>query len=871
MIRVTDVYDEPFLIHLETSHRMEMTSDNRHVVASDGQIITFQVSQRKNTSDPSEKNILVFSRKVFNADAGHFIETCGGEYSVPSSKSALQLVCARCVADVRTGVRLPCVLLRTCKRKSSGSSRLILLLLHPSNVLEPHLKFKVDAETMEDLHITDGPTVLWRQHEKLLYLSSLTSEILTAPIDVSAVLWAGAIEDGACILGITSMRLDGERLAHSSLPNRTLQGKEFILFCIENQKVVPASCLLPHPYASVLRCLEVCAMQNLNGRYETSVIAASGKQLISFHNGVPKQVCQLPTENPSKLQVAYTGQADVLCVLSFPSGDACGIWKDGWKMAATWQGVRNVLVDDFVGTGSDQVLLLFNDDDPSDSSEPRPFRLTDCGNINYPADPMDDDTSGFQENHFLMLQTLEARLQANLLSLEELQRHTQVQDRVLESSCRALIDMSLGMETSVRSAETEGLVPLWDDGEDYPYPLTTDTSPPGDCSQLVDTIWHRIVDDVLVVGVKLKSSAPETLSDIGLSLIMDREGASTSPVAKCQTNVLKLAISSSQDSSAVFPAEPSAKKQRFDKGNLLGNSQQSPCPSSYQNDLERTVTAVTALSSVLALNNAACALLLHARRKTQPDCLLRSEKLIVPCGSVSLSLEDVLKGKHTVNVFEHCQGSWSLEDIFAVLSAFGKCSLHILSDDYTLTSVTEWMRNHMNGESLKLIPDIVMCNKDGSLHGTLLTWSPKTPCEGNLTVYYRNDSVLLQCLHSLKSVLPPSCMVSVMGRTDRHSAAVQLAQSLEEEICALRHLVSSAANEVEKDLTLNYKAKVTQDCITDATERVQKSREDLKEEQTHIRLGAHLPASSLTYRENILDVAQIQMKSDALACKVAII
>ncbi|XP_073524173.1 Fanconi anemia group B protein [Phyllobates terribilis] len=852
---------------------MEITSSNGHAVAYNGQIITFQVLQRK-SSDPAERNVLAFSRKAFSAESGQLIDVSGGEYNVPCSKSALELACVRCVADARSGIRLPCVLLRTCKKKSRGCLRLILLLLHSSNELEPYSKFKVNAETMDDLSITDGPTVLWRQRENLLYVSSLTSEVLTAPISISALLWAGTVEEGTCILGITSMRLDGEGLTSSSLPNRSLQGKEFILYCIGNQKAVPASCLVPHVYSSVLRCLEVCVMEKVNGRYETAAIAASSKQLIWFHNGVPKQVCQLPNENLSKLQVAYTSQADTLCVLSFSSGDACGIWKDGWKTAATWKHVRNILVDDFVGSGSDQVLLLFNDD-PSNSSEQRPFRLTDCGDIDYPTDRVDDKVVGFQENHFLMLQTLEARLQANLLSLEELQRHVQVQDRVLESSCDALVHMSLGMETSVHSAGKEDLVSLWDDVENCPHPPAADNSPPVGSGQLVETIWHRVVDDVLVVGVTLKSSVLESLSDIGLSLIMDREVASPSPVTKCQTNVLKLAISS-QDSRTICHTEPAAKRQRLafpSKDALTGNRSQRPCPPSYQNDLERTVTAVTELSPLLARNHAACAVLLHARRKTQPDCLPTSEKLIVPCGSVSLSLEDVLKGKHTINVFEHCQESWSPEDIFAVFSAFQKCSLHILSQDCTIPSVREWMQTRMLGEPLKLMPEMMMCRKDGSLHGTLLTWNLKTPCEGNLTVFYRNDAVLLRCLHSLKSVLPPTCAVNVMRQGDRNGMTMNLAQSVEEELFALRNLVSAAASEVEKDLTLNCKAekKVTSttDCITNRKEQVQKYREDLRAEQTHSGLGAHLSASSQLYRHNMLSILRIQMNSDALACEVA--
>ncbi|XP_075053093.1 Fanconi anemia group B protein [Mixophyes fleayi] len=842
------------------------------VLSYDGEIITFQLLQTKSGSDIAEKSALSFSRKTFHTDTGQFIETSSGQYIIPSSKSTFQFVSVRCVADSRTGLCLPCILLRTSKRKSS---RLILLLLHGSHEVEPYFKFKVEAETIEDLQITDGPTVLWKQNEKLFYVSSVTSEVLTAPIDISAILWTGTVEEDTCVLCITTIRLDAEHLTSTSVSNRTFQGREFVLYCIENKKTMSGSCLVPHTYASVLRCLDVCMMQNVNGRYETSALGASNKQLIWFQNGVPKHVFQLPFENLSRLQVAYTSRAEMLCVLSFASGDACAVWKDGWKTAATWQQVENILVDDFVGRGSDQMLLLFKDDQ-SNPTDHQAFRLTDCGDIDYPAVRTGDKIieNQFQENHFRMIQTLEARLQTSLLSLEELQSHLQVQDRVLKSSCDSLIDMSLGVETSVHSANKECLVSLLDDVEDCHYPSTTQKCEDSEC--FVENIWQRVIDDFLVVGVKLKDSVDISLSDIGLSLIMDQEIALPSQVTKCQTNVLKLAISSSLDLSTVCPREPVAKKQRLDyhsKDNLSGNCSQSPCPPPYQNDLEHTVTVVTALSPLLALSNTSCALLLHARRKNQPDCLHRGEKLTVPCGRLSLRLEDVLKGKHTVNVFENCQGSRSLEDIFAILSVLQRCLLHIVSPDCTLTSMRPWLVGQMQAEPLKYIPEIMVCTRPGYLCGTLFIWNPKTPCDGTLTVFYRNNAAILQCLYSLKSVLPPTCEVNVMRPGSRNSLTTDLAQSLEEELLALRSLVSAAASEVENNLTLRCetgnKITNTMESSCDTKDHVQNYRESLEMEQMQINLGAHLTTSSELYRHNVLNIAQMQINSDTLACRMA--
>ncbi|XP_077336348.1 Fanconi anemia group B protein [Lithobates pipiens] len=857
---------------------METIKHPKQVLAYNGEIIIFQISQLKETSNGKEQNVLQFSRKRFHVESEKFIETSYGQYGIQTHKSSIVFVCARCVTDVRTGIKHPYVLLKTCKRRQSGSSRLVLLQVLSSNEVEPCLKFKVDNESIEDLHLIDGPIVLWRQNEKIFYISSLTAEILTVPVNFSSIHWAGTVEDGTYILGAKNVRGEGDNLPRTSQPDRTLHGSDFVLYNIEKQKVMSGSCLVPHAYSSVLCCLEVCTMQCVNGTYQTSSVGASRKQLIWFENGVPKRVLKIPTENPSMLQVAYTSQAHTLCILSFASGDVCAIRRDELQITATWQHVGRTLVDDFVGSGSDQILLLF-EDDPLHPAGQQAFRLTDCAEINYPVDTRDEKIteSQYHENHLLMVQTLEARLQAGLLSLEEMENHLQIQDRVLQSSCEAFINMSLGKETTVHSAEEENLVSLWNDTEKSNYPSAEKHSSSVDPEKVVEKVWHRVVDDFLVIGVKVKDCTDLSLSDIGLSLIMDQEIALPSPVTKCQTNVLKLAISCSPGSSTLYHTEPIAKKQRLDynsKDTLTGNCLQRPSPPSYQNDLEHTVTAVTELSSVLALNNTSCALLLHARRKTQPDCLLRSEKLSMPCGRIPLSLEDVLKGKHTINVFEHCQDVElkSLEDVFALLSVFQRCVLHIVSSDCTLTSLRVWLQNEMYAEPLNLMPEIMMCTRPGSLYGTLFSWIAKNPCEGKLTIFYRNNIVILQCLHSLKCILPPTCVVNVIRAGSKNNLARDLACSLEEELLAHRNLVSAAEAEVESELTLrcptdNNISRTMES--SDRKEQALKCREDLEMKKQQIKLGDNLTTNSELYRRSALRVAQLQLNSDSLICRIA--
>ncbi|KAM4795640.1 Fanconi anemia group B protein [Rhinophrynus dorsalis] len=857
---------------MEESKRF--VEESERILAYNGDVLTFKLLQAKGVSGVTDKTTLLFCRRQLETDSGKFVEHFRGEYSFPASKSGLEIVCVCTAADCRTGIILPCILLRTRKKKKSGTSKFNLLLLHNSSEVECLLKFTLDLETVHDLQICDGPTILWRHKEKLHYVSQLSSEAATAPVNFTSIHWAGMVKGQELIvLGIINNSF--KDITSKFNLDQTLHCTEFLVYSIEKQKPEPGTCFLPHPYSSVLCCLQVCMVQNLNGKYETSVVAASHKQLICFHNGVPKEVCQLPFENPCKLQLSCTRQGD-LFIVSFASGDVCAIWKDSLKIAATWQQVQTILVDDFVGTGSDQILLLLKDDSFK-SSDLQSFKLTDCCGIHYPVEPCNTTEcssaeEGFQENRFVTIQALEARLQAGLLSLQELQHNLQVKERVFRSSCEALVEMAQGNTLSVHPAEKEGLVSLWDDMEDSTCPSDLEMSPSSPAECFVEKLWQRIVDNFLVMGLKLTDSAYLSLSNIGLSLIMDQEIALMSQVTKCQTNVLKLTLNSSLVSNADCQTETVAKKQKLEcliKDSISGDCLGRP----FQNELEHTVTAVTELSPLLALNNTSCVLLLHARRKNQPDCLLKNERLIVPCGRISLSLEDILKEKHTVNVFEHCQGGGSLEDIFAVLSAFLKCSFHISSSDCTLISVKVWLMGQMQGEPFKQIPEIVCSLRPGSLRGTLFIWNPKTPCEGILTVFYRNHASLLQCLYSLKCVLPPRCVVSIIRQGGNDCLTESLAQSLEEELLALRTSVSSAASQAERELTLrcktNKKTSNTIDSLSDTKEMVQKYRDELQIEQNQSLLGTPLTTNSNLYRQNIMEIAQIQMNSDRIAGKLA--
>ncbi|EPY87953.1 hypothetical protein CB1_000205003 [Camelus ferus] len=165
----------------------------------------------------------------------------------------------------------------------------------------------------------------------------------------------------------------------------------------------------PHAQRSVITCVHACAAEIVNNQLRMSLIALTRKnQLISFRNGIPQGVCQLPFGDPCAVHLMDSG-GDLLFVVSFRSNDACAVWEKNFQVAAKWEKISSVLIDDFLGVGTEQVLLLFRDSLNSDCLSS--FKITNLDNLNYseclvtlcgkeenPANTFDEKLSGnFQD------------------------------------------------------------------------------------------------------------------------------------------------------------------------------------------------------------------------------------------------------------------------------------------------------------------------------------------------------------------------------------------------------------------------------------------------------------------------------------------
>ncbi|NWH57850.1 FANCB protein, partial [Geococcyx californianus] len=847
-----------------------------------GEVLLFQLSKPKHVEGAAGKTMnLCVRRMVFNRDAKLFVQKSSGVFSMRASHLKIEIICCSCTMDSRTGIILPCILMK--KQKHNNVVKYLLLLLHSSNQFEQSFHFKLDYELKEDIRLFTGPSVLWRHANKLFYISSNTCTVLSAPVQLSSVVWTGEIEDeGTVVLGVRTACLS-ESEDEFSTSDRAIWGSEFFGYAIETQKMLTVTCFMPHAYSRVVSSVYICKNEILKKQRRISLVAITHKnQLIWFQDGLPKGVCELPYEKPCSVKTAVTRTNDLLFIVSFASGNICVVQRrDSLQVASKWQKVKSVLVDDFIGSGSEQLLLLFKDDSNTDVLST--FEITDLGEVNY-ASGNDykhnvPTAEGLQENGLLTVRALETRLQAGYTSVRELQQHLRLKKRVILQSCKALIDLVEERTHILPSAkEVKCLVSLWDDLENPPHSLSKETSSSSNVPEhFTKKLWQRVVGDSLVVGVKLTESFYLSLSDVSLSLVMDQDFSSISPVIKCQNKIIKLNKAFSALSVSSGQIEPPPKKMKMDlhSKNDVKKAFPKRC-STVQLDGAKTVIAVTSLSPLLAFHRVCCIVLLHAKKqKHQNDSLQENKKITVLCGKILLSLEDISSGKYSVKMLRdngYCTGS--VEDILAVLAVSFRFSFQIVSSDCTLTPVNSWLLGEMECTPFKECHDNIFCHKAGNTYGTIFNWILKNPFEGVLTLFCRNLTVLFQCLHSLTRVLPPGCDVRLLRYGTKGVLTEQLALALEKEMLTSRSLFFSKESKAEESLTWgNEPSKKIGDApvaaLLDSKEGVQHFRKKLQNEREECVLSMNQTMNGALYQETALKVAEAQLSSDMIVWRLS--
>ncbi|KAJ8013118.1 hypothetical protein DPEC_G00049970 [Dallia pectoralis] len=530
----------------------------------------------------------------------------------------------------------------------------------------------------------------------------------------------------------------------------------------------------------ILLCMCVVSAEEVNGVFKSVLVAAtSQKQLVYFENGIPKEMCKLPFEEPQHIQIVNTGRNGCLFAISFNGGHVCTVWKDTFQVALCWSGVSSLHVDDFVGCGTDQMLLVFRSQSTPASSLDH-YLITDLCGTSYSQGqesaegPNTADTA--PENYLLTVQALQSRLQTGLTVLQDLQRDVSVKDRVLQQSLQALTDVVSGRQHTLTQTEQESLVSLWDEDEeeamDTENQILTNVQPP-----LVEMLWHRVIEEHLIVGVILTAESAISVESVTLSILTEG-GQSRVPVVM-ETRSRGSWFTPPRPSSPHSHPEPAAKRVRQDSSS-----------GTVDTVTQRlSVTAVTDLTPLLTSGSVKCPVMLHyIQRQESSGTTTAPVPAVVQCGQVRVDIQAKPRSRLLDN--SRLTTDEALEDLLTLLALLETWTFLIHSPGHTLCDVAGWIQRSMPCERLEIDPHYLLTNPAGPSVAMLFNWQQTTPFQGTLSVHCSKFQ-LLRFLDSLCVFLPASCSVLPLSEVAGKGASPRLALSLEKEVLSLKQGVSS--------------------------------------------------------------------------------
>ncbi|MBN3320496.1 FANCB protein, partial [Atractosteus spatula] len=769
------------------------------LLAFNGEVLTFQVSGSE----------LRFRRTAFQQSTGRFSVTSQGSALVSTDAKSVDILCCSSALDVKSGLVVPCVLLKQYKRKKACFQYTLFTLNSPSS-LEPQMN-----------------------HEETVYWTSLQAgKVTPVPVLFSSVCFIGEVA-----VGIQDIIILGTQTSAAEQPVM------FLGYLLGAGRSFDGAWLLPHEYNSVVTCLLVVAAEEINGEIKTRVVAATSKnQLVWFEDGAPKEVCLLPFEQP---QTIHT-------------------------VASRWEGVSALHVDDFVGCGNDQILLVFENHTTADDVL-RDFRLTDLGAIAYTSsvDTCEDLNAdgAVQENYHIFVQALETRLQCGLSSVQNIQLDLDLKDRVLLQSVQAFTGLIKGEENILSKGEEEGLVSLWEEDTTVDGPGEEAPVAHVGLRGLAEKVWQRVVGDSWVVGVRLAEEASLSVGEVSLSVLMEQGFGKAPAVIQTRSSVLQLSKLPFPCPSSQCRAEPAAKKTRL--GPRLQSVGQFGTVGGGRAEIAqnraRTVIAATELAPLVAFVHLDCRLMLHATAEQNPGVWREGQPVIVQCGRVSLDIKDISAGKlFPKSLNSKYATEEAVEDFLSLTMILKKWLFQIRSPNYTLCDISKWLLGPMQCQRLDVNPDYLLLNNVDPSSMMLISWQEKTAFEGILLIHCSCQTSLLRFLNSLCAFLPSFCEVKQLKAGRAEDLAESLASSLEEEVWTVRNWISSLITNPTSEKQLASALPLCQSSPGLAGQ-LQQYREEFERDRKLSHFSVNSEVEVRLYRQLTEALADVQLAGDKVA------
>uniref|UniRef100_A0A8D3B580 FA complementation group B n=1 Tax=Scophthalmus maximus TaxID=52904 RepID=A0A8D3B580_SCOMX len=818
---------------MEGSHSEELYR-NPHLLSLSGKIIVFNHTPASCAKDGDRGESISHGHASFERASCRFLKAAPRAVAIGGMKTSAHVdIRCKCAVDVQRRVTTPCVLV-TRRSEKGASFRYSLLTLSRSNRLEPCFEFTLPYEMKGS--VLRGPTVLWSHAGHVFYTSLQAGEVRQRQIPLPL---------SHCVFGELPLHRGQVFVLglHNECEDQTTS--RVLGYMVESGQAFDGSVVLPLPYVGITRCMLVLSADKEDGALKVAAVAAtSHQQLVYFQNGNVKDTCPLPFQLPEDIQLANTGRNGFLFVISFHQGHVCAVWKETFQIASCWSGVSSVHVDDFLGCGTDQILLFFRDGGvkglPLDH-----FLITDLCGISYSVREK-FQTSPLPENNLLTLQALESRLQSGLTVLQELQREVRVKDRVVQQSVQALNDVSSGRELVLTPPEQEGLSALWDSDDESNDEASDDKTqdmPAVSSNPQIDKLWHRIAEDRIVVGVILMIDS----SVVSLSILTETGQSSTPAVIQTQSQVLWLPTPcpSSSSSASTLP-EPAAKRcrQRI---------------ASTPNDLNTCRMAVTAVSRLTPLLNSGCVkcrVMLHYVQRQDAFSLLSSPTpVVLHCGQVAVDIRSDFQTQLLKN--PKLKTDEVKEDLLCLLTVLDRWVFHIDSPDHSLGDIDGWIQKIVGCKRVDVSPQYLLFDSAGPSALILLGWRQITPFQGELSVH-SSQLQMLKFLDSLLAYLPVSCSVQPVKGTRGPGAAHAFSLALEKEAVSLGECVSLLLSEKEED----EKRRNTGHDETGSVEGLQRCREAWQRDVERSRMRLSPLVDVGRYRKLTQSVFRVQLDGD---------
>eukprot|EP00063_Salmo_salar_P045475 XP_014020310.1 PREDICTED: Fanconi anemia group B protein isoform X2 [Salmo salar] len=797
---------------------MTHDSPNQHtkLLSFHGDILTFQCKlPNPRDGESRRRSELAFSRLTFQQDGCTFLKGSGGMAVINrKSSSDVDIVACTFALHVTNRVTSPCILL--IQSKKGDVFKYSLLTLSSSNRLEPHMEFKLPYRMKDNVTILQGPTVLWRHAGIVFYTSLQAGEVRQIPIKLS-LNCIGEFPLNKRKIFILGYQTQSKECLKDQL--NAPGGSKTMGYFVEDGQVFNADLILPHAYSSITQCVFVISAEEVNSVLKSTVVAAtSKKQLVYFENGIPREV------------------------------------------ASCWSGVSSLHVDDFLSCGTDQMLLVFGSQSPPVDPVDL-FLITDlCGTTYSHGQESSEgqqasDTA--QENYLLTVQALQSRLQSGLTLLQDLQRDVRVKERVLRQSVQALTDLVSGREHILTQTEQEGLVSLWDDEPEdeaiHEKRQVMPVVPP----PLVDSLWHRVIEDRLIVGVILSTESTISTESVTLSILRERGQSQTPAVIQTHSQASWFPTPSPSTPSPLSPCshtEPAAKRSR--------RAGASGARATHR----LAVTAVTDLTPLLTSGSVKCPIMLHyVHRQGSSASVTAPGPTVVQCGQIQVDIQV----KHHPQLMTNSQLTTdeAREDLLSLLAVLDAWTFLIHSPDHTLCDVAGWIQTSMPCERLEISPHYLLANPAGPSAVMLFHWQHKTPFQGELSVHCSQFKVL-QFLDSLFGFLPASCSILPLRQRGGDRTAPRLAHSLEKEVLSLKQGMSSLLHGEEEEMEEGKKSsgvKKMEPPDPGSAEGLQRCREEWQRDRERSRRLLSPLVGVERYRRLTQSLTQVQLEGDVAA------